>query len=431
VTVTVAAAQSAPRARRATLALLEDVFGEIRTDRFAVRLWDGTEWGSSHAGCTLVLAHPGALRTMLLRPSELSLGEAFVFGDVDVEGELEAVFPVAEQLLERDRGLAERARLAQRLLALPRRPRPHDRERYAARLHGRRHALRRDRQAVAYHYDVSNDFYTLFLDRNLVYSCAYFSSARDSLDEAQERKVDLICRKLGLREGERLLDIGCGWGGLLLHAAAHYGVEAVGITLSRAQAELARERVASEGLEDRCRVEIRDYRELPAEPRYDKVVSVGMFEHVGERQLPTYFRRTWTLLRPGGLFLNHGIARPLGQTGAAGPSFRQRYVFPDGELAPISATIGAAEAAGFELCDIESLREHYTLTLRHWVRRLEAQAEEARRTAGEVAYRIWRLYMAAGAHRFATNQLSVYQTLFAKPDRGASGVPLTRGDWYR
>jgi cyclopropane-fatty-acyl-phospholipid synthase len=264
----------------------------------------------------------------------------------------------------------------------------------------------------------------------MVYSCAYFRQAGDTLDLAQENKLDYICRKLRLRPGERLLDIGCGWGGLILHAAKTFGARALGITLSEPQAELANERIRAEGLEDRCRAEVRDYRDLEQPESFDKLVSVGMFEHVGEKLLPEYFRRAWRLLRPGGAFLNHGIAENFHKPNR-GESFVDKYVFPDGELVPISVTLRAAEDAGWEVRDLESLREHYALTLHSWVQRLEQQAASARQIVGEVTYRIWRLYMAAGAHRFRTGWLNLYQALLVKPDGGESRLPLIREDWYR
>jgi cyclopropane-fatty-acyl-phospholipid synthase len=297
-------------------------------------------------------------------------------------------------------------------------------------LSGARHSIERDRLAVTYHYDVSGDFYKLWLDSRMVYSCAYFASPDDDLEVAQERKLDYICRKLRLRPGERLLDIGCGWGGLVIHAAERYGVEAVGITLSGGQAELASERIRRAGLADRCRVEVRDYRQMDDPEGYDKLVSVGMFEHVGEAMLPEYLGRAWRLLRPGGVFLNHGIARSATEPAEGGPSFLDRYVFPDSELVPISTTLRAAEMSDFEVRDVESLREHYALTLRRWVSRLEEHRDEACRAADETTYRIWRLFMSASAYGFEVGRLNLYQTLLVKPSRGESGLPLTRADWY-
>jgi cyclopropane-fatty-acyl-phospholipid synthase len=235
---------------------------------------------------------------------------------------------------------------------------------------------------------------------------------------------------LRLRSGERLLDIGCGWGGLVIYAAQHYGVKAYGITLSRSQAELAQQRIQEAGLSEQCSVEVRDYRDLHEEHAFAKIVSVGMFEHVGKALLPTYFEQAWHLLSPGGVFLNHGIASNIATQPQRGSTFGQRYVFPDGELVSISTTLRAAEMSGFEVRYVESLREHYTFTLRHWVRRLEEHADEVRRLTSDVTYRIWRLYMSASAYLFQSGRNNIYQTLLVKPNHGNSGFPLTRADWY-
>jgi cyclopropane-fatty-acyl-phospholipid synthase len=367
---------------------------------------------------------------MLAGRSELALAEAYVYDDFDIEGDLEAVFPVADHLLiDRPPAARERLRYSGRLLQLPANGRP-DLTTAAVRLAGRRHSLERDRQAVTYHYDRSNEFFAVFLDPELVYSCAYFQREDDDLETAQRQKLDYICRKLRLRRGERLLDIGCGWGALIMHAARHYGVEAVGITLSERQADLAADRIRAAGLDDRCRVELVDYRELDESDSFDKLVSVGMFEHVAEEILPEYFRQAWRVLQPGGVFLNHGISRPVTQQPRRGPSFLQKYVFPDGELVPIGTALRLGELAGFEVRDVESLREHYLLTLRQWVRRLRDGHEAAVRAADEASYRVWLLYMSGSIYGFRTGRINVHQTLFVKPDGGRSRLPLTRADWY-
>lgn len=426
------AGEKADRAREKSLELLKYLLGSCHLRNFAVRLWDDTLWEAEPGKpprFTLIIRSPGALRRMLRHPDELSLGEAYIYDDIDVEGEIQEVFPLADHLFATRHTLAELIRLRTQFLALPDDERRRDRERQAQ-LHGPAHSAARDRQAVSYHYNISNDFYRLWLDERMIYSCAYFKRPDDSLDTAQEQKLDYLCRKLRLQEGERLLDIGCGWGGLLLHAVRHYGVTAYGITLSQLQADLASERIRAAGLEGRCRVAVQDYRELDEKETYDKIVSVGMVEHVGKARLAEYFDKAWRLLRRGGVFLNHGIAVNSGQPFPKGPSFVDRYVFPDGELLPISTTIETAERCGFDLRDLENLREHYARTLDEWVRRLEAHHEEARAVAGETIYRIWRLYMAGSAYNFRLGRLNLFQTVLVRCDRGRCCLPLTRDDWY-
>jgi len=363
-----------------------------------------------------------------------------VRGDLDVEGNLEEAGDLHRLLRERLRSPAKLLRLYSLLHALPsgdaagKSTAPAHTGRWRG---GLRHTQRRDAASVRYHYDVGNEFFELFLDERMVYSCAYFPVGTEDLNAAQEAKLEHICRKLDLRPGERLLDIGCGWGGLVRYAVERYGVEAVGITLSEAQAHLARERISAAGLAGRCRIEVCDYRELPPRPAFHKIASVGMVEHVGRARLSAYFRSADRLLEPGGLFLNHGIVS-LEPTGSPihrlasravrrwrWNSFIERYVFPDGELVTPTEVIGPAEAAGFELRDVESLREHYVKTLRHWVRRLEANEARAVALVGRPTYRIWRLYMAASAHGFATGRIGVIQTLLGKP-RADGSLPRSR-----
>ncbi len=419
------------QAVQTTLSLLQDVFNTSPVRNVAVRLWDGTTWQPEPAEptrCTLVLQHPGALRKMFVPPSDLNLGEAYIYNDFDIEGDILAVFPLIEPFISGQWGKMEQLRFGKRLLSLPKtgQPRPTT---VAAKVHGVLHSKERDRQAVTYHYDRSNDFFALWLDRRMVYTCAYFGTPDDSIDTAQERKLEYICRKLRLRPGERLLDIGCGWGGLLIYAAQHYGVEADGITLSSQQAKLARERIKEAGLENRCRVDLCDYREVNKPQGYDKLVSIGMFEHVGDALLPTYFKQAWELLRPGGVFLNHGIAIHSNSP-MPGRDFIHRYVFPDVASTPLPKVLMAAETSGFEVRDVESLREHYMLTIRNWVQRLEEHADEVKRIEGEVTYRIWRLFMSFGIQEFGVGRSNVFQTLLVKADEGRSGLPLSREDWY-
>lgn len=424
--------------------ILTDLFGPPERRAFAVAFWDGTREapGAQTPAFTLVLRHPDTLRRMLLPPSELTLAEAYVRGDIEIEGDLGAASGVADDLGALLAAPGRLARVLLRLQALPVADEPPvARTDGRFRRQGQRHSLERDRAAVRHHYDLGNDFYALWLDRRMVYSCAYFPTGGETLDEAQEAKLELICRKLRLRPGERLLDIGCGWGGLISFAAERYGVEALGITLSQAQAQLARERIAAAGLSGRCRVEICDYRELPPSEVFDKVVSVGMVEHVGRAQMRAYFETAFRHLRPGGLFLNHGIVLAAPQPGGTlrrlgarlwgQGAFIQHYIFPDGELLPAGEMLSYAEACGFEPRDLESLREHYALTLDHWRRRLEARQTEAVALVGEPLYRAWRLYLAGSAWRFRVGQIGIVQMLFARQTaRGRVELPLTRADLY-
>ena len=428
-------------------AVLAALFGEPHQRPFDVRFWDGAvdRGRSAHAPFTLVLNRPAALRRMLLPPNELSIVESYIAGDVDIDGSMEAASMLSWAIGDRLRSALAVARLVKMVLGLPGQAEddlaaigfPEQ-----ARKLGPRHAPVRDAAAIHYHYDVGNNFYQLWLDKRMVYSCAYFRSSEDSLDAAQEAKLDLICRKLRLKPGERLLDIGCGWGGLIMYAAEHYGVDATGITLSENQAAFARERIEQSGLGDRCRVAIRDYRTLNAGDAYDKISSIGMIEHVGATHLPVYFASAFRALKPGGLFMNHGIVslseprpRPLREKIFRkfwrADAFIDTYVFPDGKLTAAHDVIAAAEGAGFEVRDVESLREHYAMTLRHWVRALEEKSGEATALVGDHHFRIWRLYMAASARAFTKAAINVVQTLLAKPDaQGKSGIPLTREDLY-
>jgi cyclopropane-fatty-acyl-phospholipid synthase len=412
-----------------TTAVLTELLGSPERWKLAARLWDGTVLGPPAAETRAVLVHPWSLRSLLWPPTELNAGEAYIFGDVDIEGDVEGVFELLEDLADLEwKKPAVFMRLARRLLALPARPSGRDPSR-AAVTRGALHSRERDRAAVRYHYDVSNDFYAKWLDERMQYSCGYFRSPQDSLDEAQAAKVDHICHKLRLKKGEQLLDIGCGWGGLLEHAAVNYGVSGLGVTLSEPQAAHANERMRRAGVADRVHVEVRDYRET--EGSFDKIVSVGMVEHVGESKLPEYFAQAMRLLKPGGVFLNHGITATWEGQGPLGrKTFVGRYVFPDGELQPISVVLGAAEAEGFEVRDVESLREHYAHTLRHWVANLEQAQDAVVDETDEVTYRIWRLYMAGSAHNFDAGRLNVFQSLLHRPCGGPAHMPPTREDWY-
>ncbi len=352
----------------------------------------------------------------LASPTLGALAEAYVEGRIDFDGDMGEVMDIADRFV----AIAGSPATARGTLVAA------------------RHQPAQDRADIRHHYDVGNDFYRLWLDEAMVYSCAYFRHPDDALEQAQRNKLDHICRKLRLAPGERFLDVGCGWGALVLHAAREYGVRAVGITLSEQQHALARERIAAAGLSDRAEVLLLDYRDLPArfgEASFDKAASVGMFEHVGLNNLPLYFGVLARILRDRGLLLNHGItsadvdSRPVG-SGAG--EFIGKYVFPNGELPHLHVKVREMSAHGFEVFDVESLRPHYALTLQQWSERLEARLAEAARCAGERTLRIWRVYLAGSAHGFAQGWMNIYQVLASRQDaRGLTALPLTR-DWiYR
>ncbi|HET8655586.1 MAG TPA: cyclopropane-fatty-acyl-phospholipid synthase family protein [Longimicrobiaceae bacterium] len=436
---------AADEAVRRTAAFLDVVFPPPRD--FSIRLWSGDLLPARGASrFTLVLRTPGSLRRMFRVPVELSLGEAYLRGDFDVEGDLVAAFSLARTAHRIAQSPGAAMALVRGWFGLPR---GEAGESIAARgpalLHGHEHSRERDRAAIQYHYDVGNDFYQLFLDGRMIYSCAYFPTGAEDIDAAQEAKLEHICRKLRLREGERLLDIGCGWGGLLIYAAQRFGIEGVGVTLSNEQHRLANERIREAGLESRLRVEKRDYRDLGDES-FDKIVSVGMFEHVGRSRFSEYFTHVFRLLRPGGIFLNHAIAsrpepvrrglggiiaRTLDQALVGNETFRKRYIFPDGELAPVSIANTVAEMAGFEVRDLENLREHYALTLRRWLARLRERRADAVASAGLPLFRLWEMYLAGSIYHFETAMININQTLFAKPiESGRVDLPRTRADLY-
>lgn len=387
-----------------------------------MRSWAGQEWGSSVASGTIVLTHPGSLRSMLLPQNDLSAGEAYVFEDVDFEGDLGSILDFGARLGDARKSPILKARLLRLLRQLPNQPRraAADRPRFSGLLHSKR----RDKAAVSHHYDTGNGFFELFLDPNLVYSCAYFLDPDEPLEVAQRRKLDTVCRKLNLVPGMRLLDVGCGWGALVVHAAQHHGVAATGITLSGEQAAEARRRAERAGVADRITIRQMDYRDVGGE--YDAIASIGMVEHVGKKELHPYFETLRSLLAPGGQLLNHGIVTNDRDIRRTTPTFVNTYVFPDGELTPIESVVEAAEESGFELRDLESLRTSYALTLRRWVANLEKSRDRAMVTAGEQTYRIWRLYMAASSVAFDRGALSVYQLLLTDPTRpwtyGRSGL---------
>jgi cyclopropane-fatty-acyl-phospholipid synthase len=408
--------------------LLESILGDDLPVR--VSAYDGSAVGPPDAPATVEIRSPAAIRRMITGLGrELAFARAYVAGEIDIEGDIYAVVALRDRignvrpttaLLRQAMAVLgeDGANPIGKLRPLP--PPPEE-----VRLHGIRHSKARDAEAIAAHYDVSNAFYRMVLGSSMTYSCAVFEHADDSLEQAQANKHELICRKLDLQPGMRLLDIGCGWGSLVMHAAEHHGVTAVGVTISREQHKLAVQRVAEAGLADRVSIRLQDYREIDDGP-FDAVSSVGMFEHVGVGHLADYFGRIAALLRPGGRLLNHGIARPPGEKEAiTRGGFVNRYVFPDGELVEVGKVASALQTAGFELRHSESLREHYALTLRHWVRNLEANWDAAVAEVGAARARIWRLYMAGSALGFEAGTIRIHQLLGVQLHAdGASDMPL-------
>ena len=379
----------------------------------AIELWNGKRYAlAERTSVTLRVSGADALR-YLADPDLSKLGEAYVEGRIDVEGPIDEALRAAEAL-SRQWGVARAGR------------KPFFRT---------LHSKKRDAEAIRYHYDVSNDFYALWLDRRMVYSCAYFKSGDEDLDVAQEQKLDHICRKLRLQPGERFLDIGCGWGALVLHAAERYGVQALGITLSENQHALANERIRAAGLQDRCKVLLQDYRDVAGEGVFDKIASVGMFEHVGLKNLPLYFGTIRRLLCEGGIALNHGLTSvdpDSREVGLGAGDFVEKYVFPHGELPHLSLVVREMGAAGLEVMDVETLRLHYAKTLSHWSQRLEASLDTARAHATDKRLRIWRVYLAGCAHAFERNWVTIQQVLAVKTDNPVrSPLPWTREFIYR
>jgi cyclopropane-fatty-acyl-phospholipid synthase len=379
-----------------------------------ITLWNGQRVSAAPQPAVNVTIRSPRVLASFVRPTMGKLARYYVEEDLDVEGEARDVIRLSEALSgtpgANGNGAAAKLR----------------------KLFG--HTRVHDSKSIRYHYDVGDDFYALWLDRRRVYSCAYFQRAEDTLESAQEQKLDHICKKLMLKPGERFLDIGCGWGALILWAAERYRVKATGITLSENQYKYACAEIARLGLQDLCEVKLLDYRDVPEDEPYDKIASIGMFEHVGRKNLPVYFAKIFRLLRPGGLVLNHGITlNSVDQVQLGGDigAFIEEYVFPGGELAHVSRVIQEMSSQGLESWDVESLRPHYARTLWHWVDRLEANRDVALKSVGEKIFRIWRIYMAGSAHAFERGWMSIYQVLAGKPtEEGRLALPPTRDYIY-
>lgn len=423
---------------QAVINLLRELFSQY-DGNLTMRLWNGIEVKlgriaeeSPKASFTLVCLNPNIVRNMVLGRDPLRLADAYFHGDIDIEGDFFAAVLLKDQLHAIKMPLWKQLKTMISALRLPAHIDALDSSNTLTYDHKIKiHNKIENRQAIQFHYDVSNDFYALWLDDAMVYSCAYFEHYDATLEQAQQAKLEHICRKLLLKPGELLLDIGCGWGALIIYAAQHYGVKAHGITLSQKQFELATTRVKQAGLENQVTVSLCDYRDIKGTGAYDKIVSVGMFEHVGLKNLPLYFSTVYQLLKPSGLFLNHGITHDVeGWEKTLSTEFINRYIFPDGQLDTVSNIQRTMERAKFEIDDVESLRPHYALTLRQWVSRLENHHQEALQYVTESTYRVWRLYMAACALEFESGEIGIYQILANKRESGQSCLPLTRRHIY-
>jgi cyclopropane-fatty-acyl-phospholipid synthase len=428
------------RALATSLTLLTRLFRNVNRN-LTLRLWNGEivrvglEMGRElNSTFELVFHGPLVVRSMILGRDPLRIAEAYFRGDMDIEGDFFAAVGLKDDLQSIHMSLSDRLRTLYQALQL--KPLAAGRPGSAAPSRARlrtvtSHSKEENRAAIKFHYDVSNDFYALWLDKNMVYSCAYFEAPNIDLDQAQEAKLEHICRKLQLQPTDQLLDIGCGWGALIIYAAKHYGVRARGITLSLEQLRRGRELIAEAGLGNRVTIDLQDYRELEGQSVYEKISSVGMVEHVGLKNLPRYFSTVQRLLKPGGLFLNHGITSDSGGwEKTLSTEFINRYVFPDGQLDTISNLQRHMEQARFEITDVESLRSHYALTLRHWVKRLEENHAEALQFVNEFTYRVWRLYMSAAAIDFESGQIGIYQVLATKRGAALAPTPMTRRHLY-
>jgi cyclopropane-fatty-acyl-phospholipid synthase len=397
-----------------TIRILNALFEGYSRD-FTIRLWNDQTIEPTlgeHSHFTLVLCHPGAMRVMLLTFDEVSMGEAYVYNDIDVEGDIDRAFAAVYYITEQKRSFIQRARLLRDILSLPDQRLNRDGLK-RPKLSGSKHSKQRDKEAITYHYDMSNDFYAQWLGSTMAYTCGIYNDPSEDLDIAQVRKFDAVAQKLELKPDDRMLDIGCGWGGLVLHAARSFGVRATGITLSEQQAAYANEKIHKLGLQDRCKVVVMDYRDVSTES-FDKISSIEMFEAVGEKQLPIFFAGIHRLLQPGGKFLLQGICDHYAHRASRSNTFGQIYCFPDHEIVPISSAMSLAEAAGLEMRNVECLRESYVLTLQAWLNNLQKYEAQVLQFVSPAAHRAYKLYIAGLIRSFRIGHHTVHQVLMQK-----------------
>ncbi|MBL1177003.1 class I SAM-dependent methyltransferase [Pantanalinema sp. GBBB05] len=385
--------------------------------------------GTTDSSLSLVLQiqHPGIIRAVLLQRDLLVFVDTYLNGLFDFSGSLDSLILLFRHLASIQISANQQLRAWLEAWTLPALP---SGELVTAQPYQVARSPKHDRASIQYHYDVGNDFYQHWLDPQLVYTCAHYDSADMSLAEAQTAKLDLICRKLRLQPGETLLDAGCGWGALLRWAVKHYGVTGYGITLSAEQVAFNHQQIEAEGMGDRLQVELRDYRELPQQPTFDKAVAIGIIEHIGRKNYPVYFNHIMSVLKPGGLFLNHGInATRDGHGNTIGERFINRYIFPNGELVRLSTTVTAMEDAGWEIVDVDAWRPHYAMTLRHWIANFDQAIAELAGLIGDRQVQLWRLYLIGSALAFEHNHTGLYQILLRKQSDRHWNLPLTRPGW--
>ncbi|MEM9214812.1 MAG: cyclopropane-fatty-acyl-phospholipid synthase family protein [Cyanobacteria bacterium P01_F01_bin.150] len=404
-------------------------------DEFAIELWNGQRWDPTpeKTRATLIIRDPGAIRTLLFSGGTLALAELYMGGRVDIVGEIEAMLPLVDYLITLKPKWSDVLPVAVKLLKFSDNSNHQNGQisHEPAVVSGDPKSRQRVGDAIKYHYDQPSEFWQLWLDPYMQYTCAYFQDEDDDLATAQLQKMDYICRKLRLQPGDRFLDLGCGWGGLAVYAAKHYQVQSVGITISKYQAEYAQNWIKREGLDDICRVELGDFRDALNFEKFDKVAGVGILEHLTSHLINEYFETAWTCLNPGGIFLNHATGSVARQPTRKGKSFMHRYIFPNTELIPINDVLAVADRTGFEIRDLENLREHYRLTLIRWLKNFEANSSQVLEFMDKSAYRAYQLYFVGCIYDFNIGRNNLYQSLYVKPKNNKSGMPLSRAYLYK